>query len=302
MKKLLVSTILFLLLISGSLAAAQQVDFYKREIMLGTDTAEISDTIIFDDMPQQIKLPLLFSADNFRTSTTFTGYSCDLTEEDYGSLITCDLPKGKTGRLTLLFETSELISDIESYHHFRNTLNMPADAEKLTYTVNLKSGLVLMPENNSQPFGRYTPSDGKKGSDGRRIFVYWVRDNLTGGDSFSASVTYERPEKETSNPLQAYIFSAGAVLIIILVFIVLKQGSGGGEEESEIPKALKPDESEVMEIIEGSGGEIKQRRIVESTDFSKAKVSRLIKDLEERGLVEKEKVGRTNRISLRRGE
>ena len=44
--------------------------------------------------------------------------------------------------------------------------------------------------------------------------------------------------------------------------------------------------------------QIDQRDVVRETDFSKAKVSRIIKDLEERGLVSKISKGRKNIIKL----
>jgi len=46
--------------------------------------------------------------------------------------------------------------------------------------------------------------------------------------------------------------------------------------------------------------QIDQRRIVNLSAFSKAKISRIIRSLEERGIVESERIGRRNKISLKK--
>ena len=65
-------------------------------------------------------------------------------------------------------------------------------------------------------------------------------------------------------------------------------------------KILKNDERKVIDIIKERGGMCKQRVIVRETDFSKAKVSRLVKDLEERGLLRTEKAGRSKKVYIKK--
>jgi len=55
-----------------------------------------------------------------------------------------------------------------------------------------------------------------------------------------------------------------------------------------------------MEILLREKGEVDQRTIVRETDFSKPKVSRVINDLIERGLVDKISKGRKNLIKLKK--
>ncbi|ABE52122.1 helix-turn-helix transcriptional regulator [Methanococcoides burtonii] len=65
-----------------------------------------------------------------------------------------------------------------------------------------------------------------------------------------------------------------------------------------ILKALTGDERKTVEIILNKGGRILQNELVNSLDFSKAKVSRILINLEKRGIVKKSKYGLTNCISL----
>jgi uncharacterized membrane protein len=55
-----------------------------------------------------------------------------------------------------------------------------------------------------------------------------------------------------------------------------------------------------MDVIIASGGTVNQRKVVQETNLSKAKVSRVVKSLEERGLIEVERLGRTNKLKARK--
>lgn len=63
-------------------------------------------------------------------------------------------------------------------------------------------------------------------------------------------------------------------------------------------RALEGDERKTVELIVAKGGRILQNELVNSLDFSKAKVSRVLMNLERRGLITKKKYGLTNCISI----
>jgi hypothetical protein len=63
-------------------------------------------------------------------------------------------------------------------------------------------------------------------------------------------------------------------------------------------KALEGDERKAVELIASRGGRILQNELVNSLDFSKAKVSRVLMNLEKRGIITKKKYGLTNCISI----
>ena len=65
-----------------------------------------------------------------------------------------------------------------------------------------------------------------------------------------------------------------------------------------ILRALEGDEKKTIKIMVENGGDILQNELVNSLDFSKAKVSRILMNLERRGIVTKSKYGLTNRITL----
>ena len=61
---------------------------------------------------------------------------------------------------------------------------------------------------------------------------------------------------------------------------------------------LTDTERKVMEIVMRKG-EVDQREIVRETEYSKAKVTRVIQDMESRGMLEKTRKGRRNIIKLK---
>ena len=69
-------------------------------------------------------------------------------------------------------------------------------------------------------------------------------------------------------------------------------------EESEPAAEPASDEDRVVSLLRDHGGRMKQTRIVEQTDWSKSKVSMLLSEMEEQGLVTKLRVGRENLVSL----
>lgn len=69
------------------------------------------------------------------------------------------------------------------------------------------------------------------------------------------------------------------------------------EPESE-REAFVTDQERVRQLLTANGGRMKQSNIVDSVDWSKAKVSRLLADLEDDGQITKLRLGRENLVCL----
>jgi uncharacterized membrane protein len=79
-------------------------------------------------------------------------------------------------------------------------------------------------------------------------------------------------------------------------------GAGAAAESAEpaVPdEELLTDEDRVIQMLEDSGGRMKQANIVDETGWSKSKVSMLLSDMEEDGDISKLRVGRENIVSLK---
>ncbi len=68
--------------------------------------------------------------------------------------------------------------------------------------------------------------------------------------------------------------------------------------DTAVEPELLNDDDRVIKLLEENGGRMKQVDIVETTEWSKSKVSMLLSDMEEEGDISKLRVGRENIISL----
>ncbi|MEM7816226.1 MAG: MarR family transcriptional regulator, partial [Candidatus Aenigmatarchaeota archaeon] len=120
------------------------------------------------------------------------------------------------------------------------------------------------------------------------------------------------PEGETcpmaSNlPVQSY---AGFTLDFLIagfgIFLVYKSRQSKKfvlTKRENIEKTLKEldgDEKKIYELISNSDGVIFQSDIVEKTQFSKVKVTRILDRMEHRGLVERRRRGMSNIVLLKK--
>ncbi|WP_199174966.1 helix-turn-helix transcriptional regulator [Halegenticoccus soli] len=64
------------------------------------------------------------------------------------------------------------------------------------------------------------------------------------------------------------------------------------------PRSIPSDKDRIRELVEEHGGRMKQSQIVDRVDWSKAKVSRLLSQLDEEGEITKLRLGRENLICL----
>ncbi|MCK5452584.1 MAG: hypothetical protein KAI51_04045, partial [Candidatus Aenigmarchaeota archaeon] len=92
------------------------------------------------------------------------------------------------------------------------------------------------------------------------------------------------------------IVSLLALLLVFVSFILFR--SRKSRKMNTVLSVLHEGERKVIELLMAGEGTCDQRVLVNETGFSKAKMSRIILDLEERGLVTKTRRGRTNIISL----
>ncbi|MFH1294583.1 MAG: hypothetical protein ABIH90_01410, partial [Candidatus Aenigmatarchaeota archaeon] len=159
---------------------------------------------------------------------------------------------------------------------------------------------IRLPEKNFLPGEvanmSFLPEDGKTITDGKHIMVYWETTNLTSGSNLQFSVLYSKPS-ELSETL---LLGIGMFFIIILAIVVLYMKKPSGGSEMTAASVLNKDENAIVGILNKNEGKALQKVLVRDTNFSKAKVSRLVKNLRERGVVDIEPVsGRENRVILK---
>lgn len=220
---------------------------------------------------------------------------CELNDLAIGQELLCTPRKLTDYNITITY-TGDFTSaeDQELLFSFINRIFVPT--EQVTVRTVLPEGYGL--SDRETP---YQPADARVSSEGRRIFLEWDQDNVSIGDTIDYRVRYEELavlEKIAFQQL-AVILAVVVLLLAAAIALVYRRHTERKTIASIFP-VLKDDEKEVLRYIIDEGGEVEQREIVQDSDYSKAKISKLVSDLEERNLIEKEKRGRINVVTLTR--
>ncbi len=167
---------------------------------------------------------------------------------------------------------------------------LPQNISNFEIIVNLPKGAILSDvENSSLIF----PEPTNILSDGKRIILNWQVDYPR--DNFEIFVDYRMLSLQVNYPIQivisALIISAGFVVFLIKIY--------NKKVNRIIAIGLSHEEKKIYDFIKEKG-EIKQKILLKEFDFSKPKLSKLIRTLEEKNLIEKKPRGRTNILKLKK--
>src|SRR6266568_8411047 len=95
-----------------------------------------------------------------------------------------------------------------------------------------------------------------------------------------------------------------ASMVGVIYFLVLPEmknyyAPGNGKENTAIVlKTLKPEERSIVNVLDAHGGTYLQKYITKEAGLSRLKTHRVVAALSERGIVQVEKYGNTNQVSL----
>ena len=301
MKKIYIC-ILLIFLISPSLASASPLSLSENEILVNTETVKYDMILTFSEKPQSFEIPFFFEIENFTHRTNFGGYTCDANKTEWGSKIACNFENvtSNFGSVGLNFAAKNtFLKNVGKSYLFETASKTPLDSNKMRLKIKLQEGFVL---SEKEGIPSFSPETGTQSSDGRRIYVFWEKENVKKGEGITANVVFESLQKPEPKEIDSGIFVILGVLVVIIALLVVgilfyKKSHTGMKPAIQV---LKDDERKVVEILQNRQGQAKQRDIQADGDFSKATLSRLIKNLEERGVITTERMGRTNKIYLKK--
>ncbi|MDP1728632.1 MAG: hypothetical protein Q8L27_00325 [archaeon] len=188
-------------------------------------------------------------------------------------------------------------------YYFVKKVMFSEDFDSVQIKLNLDTGIII---ENQEVY----PAGYKMGTDGQIIYILWNKSNVKAGDNFAMFVSLE----DTSGNY-LWIILIGSLLILLVVgyfiyikfskkqktkIIKVKQKSKVKKEAESVYDYLLDTEKKVIEELKKADrNELWQKQIQNSTGFSKAKVSRLVRNLEARGLIKKIPFGNTNKVRLK---
>lgn len=128
-----------------------------------------------------------------------------------------------------------------------------------------------------------SPSPERVYSDGRRIIIEWK--NPSNNHLF---VVYE------SENSFIWVYFVGIGILVLIVGVILRVRKARKVESSHLLDA----EKKITDILAKSNNEMWQKELQIATGFTKARLSRNIRNMESRGIVKKVPYGTTNKVRL----
>lgn len=289
-------TVVVAILLIIAHASAITISEKKVEILLNEDNT--ADWTVWLTYPQPVKISDVFILTEVSDVEVFTGerkLECEVKKETLGTSIICE--GVNSNEIVYRFKTRGVVSKKNGIDIFTYSFPIPNIIEKFYVTVKLPVGMVLVEKSKLEQWGLspFSPSNGREGSDGRRIFVSWIFEKPELGKSIEVSVIYERPEFVVGISPNILLFLIVGIVVVSFVIFHLSRKK---EIERVLP-ILDKSEREVMKIVIREKKNVSQKRIVKELGYSKAKISRIVKNLEKRGLIKVERRGRNNIISLK---
>ena len=287
---LVLGILAMLLFVPASHAALQE---WTIDISLSDD--KTSDWVVsysYDAPVQKSDFFILAGVTSFNVTADGQPVDCSISRS-IGSSIVCNNINARS--IVYSIRTFPVISSLQGLSIFTHRFSIIQLTGKFSINIKLPYGTALAEGSKLEGTGLnpFEPQGGRQGSDGRRIFVQWDYQNPKLGDTSDFAVVYEQVQPVDFNVFTVII---AAVIIAFLAFLVFFFRRSRVEDMLPV---LTDNERRVMELVLRDK-QIDQRKIVKETDFSKAKVSRIIQDLERRGLIEKRIRGRNNIISLKK--
>ena len=137
---------------------------------------------------------------------------------------------------------------------------------------------------------------------GRNIIVKWNIENPSLGNKYDFSILFEKPVEKIIISKEDNKIKAQLIYIISILLLISIGGISAFyiyiTKHRKIINLQKEDDKKVIEAIKELGNGCKHKEIVKKTGFSKAKVSRILLDLEKRKIIRVERVGKNTKIYL----
>jgi uncharacterized membrane protein len=284
MRKLI--AVFFVILLSSGVFA--QLDYFVPTIDVFSDgSTETTISVTLTESAEIFKMSLFNTlVSTINTTSDFQGFSCNIDEKIYGADLTCDVSTANqnTRSFTIFYKSKNPAFTDGSEFLLEREFFIPYDAKSFYGKVVLPEGMVLTDQ-------IYLPDDGEVSSDGRRIVVFWRRENIQQGNAFGIKVSYE-----PSFPEIPYEFIIFGLLAATVIYLIARRKSA--PTKSIVMPILKNDEKLVLKGVLKYGDGVNQKMLVKESGYSKAKVSKVLKNLTERNIVRLERVGRSNRVYL----
>ncbi len=280
MKRLL-GVVLLLVVMSGSVFAAD-VQSYNAVYQIAEGIALVQAQLSFTDSVTAYDLILPGDASDIDIEGKY--YSLVPT----GNAVVALIRDEPFSELSVTYKTSSVVEETSDGYFILPTKELPGEQKSIK--LELPEGVPLRYALNSERQSVY-PQGAMVGTDGRKIEISWSDELLK--DDPAILVIYDVEN------FGWYYVAGGVALLFVAGYLlfVLKRKKGS---KSDYTKNLFEEEKDVVQILlKAPDHELWQKELQRKAGITKVKLSRKIRSLEQKGLIEKIPYGNTNKIRLR---
>jgi len=276
-------------------SAYAQIQYYGVDVSIDDKgKSAVQMTITFSELVKEFNFTVVGSVQNFKVNSTAGSQDCILKVSGI-TMINCKLNLTQEKRTVIFnFETFDYMKDLGGKFFFDTDFSLGKNIEQLAVSVRLPEGKAIVSE--TVPNRISFPEVANIMSDGRRIIITWRFTQVQAAQSMKFQILYETIIVPPLFDFRIrYALLAGGAIGLISTFVYLRYFR---KPEKVILSVLDEYERRIFDLIVAAGGTVNQRKIVQETNLSKAKVSRVVKSLVERGVIEVERIGRTNKLKI----
>jgi hypothetical protein len=282
--------LLFLILLSVPCFSKELYQYGVTAEIFENNTVSYKLTLIFVNNTDQTFIFPLTSSNNIKVESV---EDCSVQSGMLETSILCNLKASNRTVVVISYDSDKKIIKKDSYFLFEDSFKINSDTDTVSFLIKIPEGTGLKePIENS-----YSPAGALIGSDGRRTIINWIKNDLKKGEAFDVSIAYEKIGEVVISEFPIQIIWVIA-LVIIIGFAFFYQFYWRNRNVNLIIPILKKDEKKIFDIIIKHGSGVNQKIIVNDSGYSKAKVSKVLKSLEERGILRLERIGRKNKVHI----
>ena len=207
--------------------------------------------------------------------------------------------KGDEENIAMGFSMPGVVTQYEDKSILTLSYIPEVDISNFKFTVRLPPGSTLASEveKTGESISAVYPVPSRIYSDGKRIIVEWSREELSAHEDFRIFLMYTTIDLNGGLPLTAGIV-VGIIIGVSAAFYYYRTRPVKGGEIAGL--VLEEDEKKIYDLLISGDNEILQDDIAKSTDFSRSKISKLVRRLEEKGIIKKVPYRKTNRLLLKK--
>lgn len=290
MRKLLAAVLLISLVNAATATTIEQ-----EAVSVNLESSQVSTELKVEELTSS-RLTYFTDHEIQDLSVTVDGrpLDCQVYSSDTNNQISCETDVKRNFTALIQYSSPDLVEKQGNTKIFKMQENFIRPTRNYSLELLLPRGDILATSNETEAV--VEPSYAQISTDGQKISVRW-EESPTLGSSREYRVVFQ--STGVRNRLLERIGAAVIImsLLVISYFVFRKLRE---EDLESVYEDLGNDEKEVVDLLKENEGSMLQKDLVSQLDYSKAKISGTVSKLVEKDIIEKEKEGRSNRVSIMR--